>query len=790
MNLQLENKSCVLCDQKVSGSPIVDGDNLFCCMGCEAVYNILSVRQEMDQYQETPLFQQAVQSGLISNPDLLEQIRQKQVSVPESEIKTLHLDVQEMWCPSCAEIIRLRLLQEKGIKNCVVDYSTDLASVEYAPRYISKERIFEIIKNLGYSASLLESAERKAVSLGLYLRFIVAAFFSLNVMMFSYPVYAGYFFPDEGGNSHLFAWITFFASLPVLGYSAWPIFRRFVSSIQVGILGMETLIVLGVSASFGLSTHELFHGGNHIYFDSMSLIITFVLLGKILESKAKFSAKDSIIRLSRAVPKRGRKRLQDNREVYVPIKEITPGDIVVAFTGEKIVLDGVVIEGEGTCNESLMTGEAIPVKKQKDATVLGGTIVSNGWVAYRVTATVEETALHQIISMVEKDIGNKSVYTRTVDPIVRGFVPVIILIALLTGIGFWIIHGNTEAAVIRAVTVLLISCPCAIGIAAPLAESKMMSGFANLGAIVRNRGCLSKMGKETVFVFDKTGTVTEGFFHVLSGVEKLTERERSILKGLASQSNHPIATAISQNILDLTQKLENVKEIAGKGMTGMLNGHVYWLGSRQFMKSHGIEVDNSPTLESDGIVTTVYFAVNKRLLGKLTLGDQIRSQAKETVEALAPMKRVLLSGDGESSVKAVAKTCHFDEWYAEYNPLQKRDYIDRLRKRGEVVCMMGDGINDAPAITGSDIGISVVNATDVSIQVSDILLTTDRLGVLLKIRELARKGHRIVKQNLFWAFFYNLIGVGLAVCGYLTPIFSAVAMVLSSLIVLFNAKRI
>lgn len=781
--------SCSLCDQALPRHSIISEKYAFCCAGCHAVFNILSAKNQLANFQEHPLFQQALKSGLISNPALLEQIRSNRPEMAEGELQKLHLEVGEMWCPFCAEVIQWMLLKEKGVRNCVIDYATDLASIEYCPRYISKEQIYQQITALGYSPVALEDAAKKAVSFDLTFRFIVATFCSLNVMMFAYPLYATYFDHDPEGYGSLFAWLSLFVSLPVLFYSGWPILRRFFNSLQVGLFGMEALVVMGVSAAFGLSLYELITGGTKVYFDSMTVVIVFVLLGKIIEAKAKFSAKNSLLRLSRALPRRGRKRISDETYHFVPLKEISPGDIVQAFTGEKIVLDGIVIEGEGACDESLMTGEALPVTKRKGSLLLAGTILQQGRVAYQVTSHVEQTALHTIIEMVQQDIGHKSSYVRAADSIVRWFVPSVVFFALAVALFCWIFgledQGKTAAqtAIIRAVSILLISCPCAIGIAAPLAESQLLNSLAALGAIIRNRGCLQYLGKETIFVFDKTGTITEGFFHILSGLEILPKTTQSLLKGLASQSVHPIACAVSQSIQAEPIPFSYVEEIVGKGLKGICNGETYLFGSAQFLQSYGISI--SPQTAS-----TVYFAKENHCLTALALGDRIRSQAKETIAALLPSKTLLLSGDSEFAVKAVAETCGFDHYRFGCSPLEKREEINVLREKGEIVCMMGDGINDAPALTGAHIGISVVNATDISIQVSDILLTTDRLQVIPQICALARKGHRIIKQNLFWAFFYNVIGVGLAAFGVLSPIFAASAMVVSSLIVLFNAKRI
>lgn len=791
-----EERYCSLCDTHIANAPVVDGAKIFCCHGCHAVYNILSVKGELSDYKEHPIFEQAIRAGLISNTQLLEQIASNQQDLPADELKKIYFEIEEMWCPSCAEVIKLMLMRKQGIRNCVVDYTTDLASVEYSPRHISKDEVYQTIKELGYRPQPLQGAERKPVSFAMWLRFIIAAFCALNIMMFSYPIYATYFESDENGYAQLLVRLSFFSSLPVVTYCAWPIWRRFWNSVRVGFLGMETLVFVGVASAFGLSLFNLFTGSVHVYFDSMSVIISLVLLGKIIESRAKFSAKDSILCLARSTPRRGRKRFADGSQKFVPLKEIAVGDCVAIFTGEKVVLDGVVVEGEGACDESLMTGESLPVLKVPGDAVLGGTFLQNGTLVYRVTAALEDTALHKIIDLVEQDIGHKTSYVRYADKIVRYFVPIVALIALCAGVGtfFYLsdlpIEERIAQGLIRLVSVLLISCPCAIGIAAPLAESYMMHGLAKIGALVRNRGCLALLGKETTFVFDKTGTITHGHFNVIAGLEGLHKREKAVLKGLASHSNHPIAKAAALAIDVRPAEMVKIEEIAGKGLKGYYNGLLCLLGSIEFLRQQGISVPQEEDSSEVGVVTTVYFSIDFREPRKITLGDTLRKDAEGLIQELKPQKTVLLSGDSENAVKMVSELCGFDEYRSRCHPLQKREFVEGLRVQGEIVCMLGDGINDAPALTAAGIGISVVSATDISIQVSDILLTTDRLNVVSQLRALGKKGQRIIKQNLFWAFFYNIIGIGLACIGFLSPLFAAFAMVLSSLIVLFNAKRL
>ncbi|MEC7839422.1 MAG: heavy metal translocating P-type ATPase [Chlamydiota bacterium] len=787
-NSTTTQETCFLCDLPLPSNYITDSGRSYCCHGCHAVYGILSAKGETSQFKEHPIFASAVKGGIISNPQLLNEIHSKSADVKSDELKKYYLEIGDMWCPSCAEVVKLILLRKKGITHCIVDYTTDLASIEYNPRYISKEQINETIESLGYTPLNLQSDSRP-ISFSLLLRFIIAAFCSLNIMMFSYPIYASYFSIDSDGYSRLFANLSLVASLPSVTFCMWPILKKCLNGLRVGVMGMEMLVVIGVSSAFSLSVYNLYQGGTHVYFDSMSAIITLLLLGKIIESKAKFSSKDSIIRIVRSTPKRGRKVLADGKQKFVPIKDISVGDELMVVTGEKIVLDGVVVSGEGVCDESLMTGESLPRKKAKGDGLLGGTFIQNGSLTYRVSNTLEETALHKIIDVVEADVTNKTKYIRAADSVIKLFVPVVVSVASLTAVLSYISNGVFEESIVRAVSVLLISCPCAIGIAAPLAEAYMIRAMANIGALVRNRGSLNLIGKETVFACDKTGTITEGCFHIIDGLQSVPNRDLAILKSLVSHSNHPIAYSTSSEIREKPIPLDDIEEIIGKGMKGSVHGETYLFGSKQLLLQEGAAVSEDFVKSLEGC-TVAYFSKKGSDIYPITLGDKIKGEAPGVLASLSTLKRVLLSGDNVSAVKSVAAYCGFDEFYAECHPLDKRNYIDGLRKSGEIVSMLGDGINDAPALTTADIGMSVVSASDISIHVSDIVLTSDTLTIVPKIRELALKGQKIIKQNLFWAFFYNIIGVTMATQGVLSPLFAAAAMVLSSLIVIINAKRI
>lgn len=781
---------CALCDISLSRFPVVDAGRVFCCTGCHAVFTILSSKNQLDNFQDSHVFQKALEAGLISNPALLEQIHQQKLSLSKEPTEKLNLEIGEMWCPSCAEVIRLILMQQKGVLNCVIDYTTDLAAIEYSPRYLSADKIRETITSLGYHPISLENLFRKKLDLNLYIRFGIAAFCALNAMMFSYPLYATYFDPEAHEDGKIFAWLTFACSLPVVTYCMWPILKRGWNAFRLGLLGMEALVITGVTAAFGLSIYELLQGSNLVYFDSMSVIVAFVLLGKMIETKAKFSAKESLFRLTKSIPRRGRKRLVDGTSEFVSTKAIIVGDLLIAHTGEKIVMDGEVVEGDGSVDESMMTGEFLPINKRIGSKLLGGTVLKQGSLIYKVSSLIEESALNRIIQTVEQDIGHKSTYVRAADPIIRWFVPSIFIVAFFTWLGSWFF--GYDSPTLRAVSVLLIACPCAIGIAAPLAESQLIQKLTLLGVIVKNRGCLSLIPSITTFIFDKTGTLTEGAFSILDGLQSINCSHQSALKALASKSHHLVSKAIYNAVEVGEEKLENVTEFPGKGMLGYREGQICLLGSKQLFEEQNIFIPDEEKIERAGVSSIVYFSPNYgKNIYKIFLGDTLRMEAPSVVKEInSQCSVVLLSGDSSSPVESVARACGIKQFFSQYNPLKKREYIENLRSKNEIVCMVGDGINDAPALTAAQIGISVLSASDISIQVSDILLTTERLDILPKMLKIVKRGDAIVRENLFWAFFYNIIGIGLAIVGLLSPIFAAIAMTVSSLMVLFNSKRV
>lgn len=787
------NRGCTLCATTITTHGCAEDDLPFCCHGCMAVYRILLQRGELASYQDSALFKQAVSSGLISNPLLLETLRQDEARKATLLTEKIHFFIPDLWCPSCADVIRWVLVQHKGIVNCYVDYSTDCASVTFDPLQIATEALFDKVRSLGYHVEPITSTKNDRIPLSLWLRSTLAAFCALHLMMFSSPLYISYWNHEEVGYNALFQTLSALAALPVVTYCMFPLYRRGFAGFCVGVIGMEALVIMSVLAAFFYSIWQLFFGENLLYFDSMAVIVTLVLVGKILEMRAKFSAKEAFFQLLRALPRKGRRRFEGGEEQFVPLKEVPIGSVMVACSGEKIVLDGEVIEGEGSVDESVLRGETVPVMKRTGSLVMAGSLLRQGRICYRVVADCTQTLLQQMITMVEQDVSKKEPIQRLTDRISAWFVPCMILIAFLVGAWLWLQGASSSQIILRVLSIFLIACPCAIGIAAPLAQSYLLRAMAGCGVVVRNRNALNFLGRPTLLVCDKTGTLTLGRFTLLSGLENLSVQEKQLLKGMTMHSIHPISNALGESITEPPQEVCGVEEVMGKGLRVIFEGNLLLLGSASWISEAGYVLAEASQdhIENDQLVlSTVYFCGPNKRVHALLLGDQLRPGSAELVRAIRPCRMAILSGDHPHAVTEVAKRCGCTEWKASCLPMDKRHYIEQQRKRGEIVVMLGDGVNDALALAQAHVGISVASATEVSTHVSDVLLTHEGLEGVVHLLHLAKKGERILHQNLFWAFFYNVVGIVLAIMGVLSPLFAAAAMMLSSLIVLWNATRL
>lgn len=765
---------CALC-----GAVNPSSTEKFCCQGCQLVYQILEARGALDQAIAHPVYQEASRMGLLSGS-------QTASHQAISDQYPLLFRVDGMWCPACALLISLVLQQLPGVVRCHVDYTTDIGEITYSPRETSKERLFKKMEQLGYAPSLL-TVERSSLSSPLFLPFLIALFCSLNLMMFAYPIYAAHWSGDPEGYSPFFGWLSLLFALPILLYSASPVWKRCYEGWKQRIVGMETLIFLGVWSATLLSIQQLLTGGTSVYFDSMGLVILFLLLGKLIESKAKHSTQESLEKLALTLPKKGRKRLPNGTHAFVPVEQFQPGDVLVVEAGERIILDGTVVSGEGVCNEALMTGEAFPTAKSKGSIVLGGTHLEQGALEIAVSSLRDQSALGNLVEMIRSEFFQSHNTLPITEKVALWAVPTMILLALSTACvsALWG-QAGVEESLLRAISVLLIACPCAIGIALPLAEARALALAARAGAVIRRRDVLRKLGKETICVCDKTGTITEGKFSVVAGLDTLSEQERSILKSLASHSKHPISQTISGSIPQCGPPLDQCEEVLGQGVRGSAHGSTYALGSASFFRSLNISLPATPPPPA---YSPLYFGTPGAPAHLILLKDQPKRGIKEWIASL-PLPTLLLSGDAPSVVETIAKECSIPMWAGEQRPEEKQKKIRALKQQGEVVLMLGDGLNDAPALASADVGIGVLSSSDLSLQAAAIVLTSERFDTIQELRSLGVAMRKIGVQNLIWAFSYNIVGIPLAMMGNMTPLFAAIAMTVSSVAVVSNTLRL
>jgi Cu+-exporting ATPase len=565
---------------------------------------------------------------------------------------------------------------------------------------------------------------------------------------------------------------------------------------------MDTLVSLGTTAAFVWSVAALLAGkSDQVYFDSAAVIVMLILVGKVLENRAKRRASAAIQALMDLQPPTARVQ-RDGTILELPVAEVRVGDVVVVRPGEKIPVDGTVLEGATGVNESLLTGESLPVEKQPGSEVIGGTINGTGAIRYRATRVGGDTTLAEIVRIVEAAQGSKAPMQRLADQVAGVFVPIVMGIAVVTfGLHWWLAH-NLAAAVINAVAVLVIACPCAMGLATPTAIMVGTGKGAEEGVLIRGGDSLEKVRHLKTVIFDKTGTLTCGQPEVVDIVPLAGANPAELLAVAAAveqSSEHPLGEAIvraaTQRQVAPPQGLSDFAYTPGRGIRARFAKEAVLLGNRRLMEESGVVLGEAEqalaALESEG-KTTVLVARGNRLVGVLGIADPAKAEAAHVVEALHELglRVMMLTGDTRPTAEAIARAVGIDEVIAEVLPQEKLEAIARLQKRGQVVAMVGDGVNDAPALAQADLGIALGSGSAVALESADIALPGDDLRGVVRAIQLSRRTVRIIKQNLFWAFIYNIVAIPVAALGWLNPMIAAAAMAFSSVFVVTNSLRL
>jgi cation-transporting ATPase V len=714
-----------------------------------------------------------------------------------SEPGKLDFEVEGMTCGSCAVRIERVLGRQPGVASAQVNFATGKARV--APDgAVDVGDLQTAVERIGYRISPVgegdkADAEAKAET-GWRRRLLVAV--PLAVALVALAMAPGGAMETSWGRLTALVLAT-----PVQFWVGWPFLREAARRAGRGAANMDTLIAMGTLAAYGFSAAQLLTGGMELYFEASAVIIAFLVLGRYFEARAKGRAGQAIRALLELGAKEAR-LVRDGREVMVPVDQVAVGDLLRVRPGEKIPTDGEVVDGASAVDESMLTGESVPVEKAPGDPVTGATVNTSGVLTVRASRVGAETALAQIVRLVEDAQASKGHIQRLADRVAGVFVPVVIAIALATFAAWWLLAGDPQAGLVAAVAVLIIACPCALGLATPTAIMVGTGRGAELGVLIKGVEVLEQTRRITTVVFDKTGTLTRGEMALTDAALAAGLDEGELLAragAVEADSEHPIGRAIATAARQRAGTLPQVtgfQALAGHGARADLDGTTVWVGRRKLLAEAGLLLpaaleDAAERLEGDG-KTAVFAGWDGEVRGVLAVADTLKDDAGELVERLHAMglETAMLTGDNARTAQAIADRVGIDRVLAEVLPDDKVGEVARLQREGRVVAMVGDGVNDAPALVQADLGIAIGTGTDVAIEASDLtLLRGDLAGVATAI-QLSRRTYRTIVQNLGWAFGYNVAAIPLAALGLLSPIMAGAAMALSSVSVVGNALRL
>ncbi|RRB15654.1 copper-translocating P-type ATPase [Larkinella knui] len=720
-----------------------------------------------------------------------------------------------MSCAACAVSVESMLKTTPGVVDAGVNYANQQAWVEFDPKAVSQQDLQNAIRSIGYDL-IIDAEDPQAVQAeaqqrhyeSLRQRTIWAAVLSVPVVII------GMFFMNGAYANE----IMLVLSAPVVFGLGRSFFVNAWKQARHGKTNMDTLVALSTGIAFLFSTFNTFnpqfwHARGihpHVYFETAAVIITFILLGKLLEERAKSNTSSAIKKLMGLQPKTVR-IVENEAEIEVPVASVRVGQVIVVRPGEKIPVDGVLISGSSFVDESMISGEPIPVEKKTDQAVFAGTINQKGSFRFRAAKVGADTVLAQIIRMVQDAQGSKAPVQKLVDRIAGIFVPVVISIALLTFV-VWMVFGPAEnafaQALLTSVTVLVIACPCALGLATPTAIMVGVGKGADNQILIKDAESLELGHRVNAVVLDKTGTITAGKPAVTALEWQSSEVARlsSILVALESQSEHPLADAVIDHLGPLSGKtltLESFESLTGRGVSARYEDVTYLVGNRRLLDERGIFIE--PGIEQrvnqwqHDAQTVVYFADEKTVLAIIAIADQIKETSKAAIQTLKNrgIEVYMLTGDNPQTAGAVAQTVGLTDFRAEVMPSDKAAFVKELQNRGRVVAMVGDGINDSQALAQADVSMAMGKGSDIAMDVARMTLITSDLGSIPKALELSRRTVQVIRQNLFWAFIYNLIGIPIAAGilfpfnGFLlNPMMAGAAMALSSVSVVSNSLRL
>lgn len=812
-----QDGGCFHCGLPLPEHGVVTGtiqqqDRTFCCHGCKSVCQAIHDAGMEGFYERTP-------DGtlLAPPPELpeeialfdLEEVQEEYVQTAgdDESLREINLLVEGIHCAACVWLIERALQPIPGVVSARVNLSGRRLHLRWDPSQVKLSELIRHLSSIGYAAVPFdpETAEgrlRKRDRSLLY-RLVFAGFTMMNLLWISIALYSG---ADQGEFRSWFHWLGFALATPTLLYAGYPFLKGAWTGLVTRHLTMDLPIAIGATATYLYSTYITISGSviGEVYFDTVVNFIFVILIGRYLESAAKRQAVSSTQRLMDLQP-RVATLLRGGEEEVVPIRTIKPGDRLRVKPGQRIPVDGLLIDGVSEVDEGMLSGESLPVPKQKGDSLYAGTVNGNGVVEMRAEGVLKNSALGKIIDLVEEAQATKAPIQCTADRIVPWFVTATLVLGSVTFL-FWVVQANFEVALMAATSVLIITCPCAFGLATPMAIAVASGVGASHGVLIKNGGVLETLSSIRQMVFDKTGTLTEGLLQVrnlrLEPGWSSGEFYR-FAHALERYSEHPVAQAI---VREAEQQMAGERLAAGAdafsyqpgaGVSGRVDGRQALLGTAEWMRRHHIkwsaELSRFVEEREQEAESVVYLAVDGACVGVVTLADRLRSTAPQLLSRLRGqgMQLSLLTGDRSSVANATAKELGGElNVIAEVLPGEKAEVVRGLQQGGEQVAMVGDGINDAPALTVADVGIAMGSGTDVSVESADIVLLSSELEQVDLANRLSQRTLKTIRQNIGISILYNVIMVPLAMMAFITPLVAAISMPISSLLVIGNAARI
>ena len=797
--LKKMNNNCLHCEKNLEAD-----QKDFCCNGCQSAYQIIQENNCENYYISRIISPKefSLKPDLENELDILEFI-----SITQNNECQVDLMIQGLHCGACIWLIENLLKKQSNVIDARINLTQKTLRIKWIGDKKYGNDLVKLINKIGYKLfpadqEILDKIEEKFDN-KLFKSLAVAGFGAGNIMLFSLPLWFDSNFEINGATRKLLHLLSSIIALPVLIYSGRIFFISAFKSLRLGLPNMDLPISIAIFLASIVSIIQTFRGGQNVYFDSAVMLVFFLLIGRYLDFKARKKAFNIASEFSMLQAGFGRVEI-DKKIRVLPIKELCENMILIVAVGEKIACDGIVIQGQSHIDNSLISGESIPEKVQKNSLVYGGSINLSSPLQIKITKNSQNGVLSQIINLISNIENKKNIYVRIADKFSKYYTPVIHILALITFI-FWYFYfkSNWEIALMNATAVLIITCPCALALAIPIAQTIAISNFLKRGIIMKNGESLEKINNIEYIIFDKTGSITIGkpilknIYEIEDeNIKKLNSEDEKfyskIAVSMAKFSKHPISQSLCNSFDGELDNVE-VKEYSGNGLEAYFGEKKALLGSADFCKIYNensqIILQNSQSEFSANLKCYMNFN-NKKII--FTFDDELKSDAKIVVDFLKKINKkiILLSGDNENEVRRIAKITGIEKFYWQKNPLEKAQILQELNAKNIKFMMIGDGLNDAPSLALSTVSVSFSKAIDISQNIADIIINSSKLNPLISIFLYSKSTLKIMKQNLILALIYNIFALPFAMAGYVVPLIAAIAMSSSSLLVVINSLRL